>query len=291
LEPLEDRLLLALNAADFLISLRALSGRQTGSTGAVLQYAVSPVDARIGSMLPRMFDSYLPDHPREHAEGGPVDSRDAAPVERFEHVANEYVRMVRAEAESSVILTQHFVVSLHEPLAKSSIRPGTESFNQAGNSNGPEPITNETAPFPLHYPGNSDAALDGGAAALFTSQYEERAPVADGLSDEAPDTPSPALIATVRNMPFPAMVMPVLDALMSKLPNPQQAVDAFMARLNELDNAGADSWSSLTFGVSMAAAASAAIETVRRLHSVQDRRAALLSSGGRLPFDSPTDES
>jgi hypothetical protein len=280
LEPLEDRLLLSLASVKSILPRPEDSNRAAVGAATIPQPTTLQTDERNGTASSRSPDWSLADRWIDRTDAGHLDKRDEAPEDLREHFANEIARRARAEAEMVRILAEQPVIAASDSLHPSQSQIGLGSSYQLASPNGPVPVAPDVPAFAPHNVSGMSPPWETAFAPLPSILNEESALRDDSSSIEKEDS-TPTLLAAADNTnSIPSESLPLLDELGFSMPEIRQAVEAFLARLKELGIPPSFSWSSLSFGVWLAAVLSAAVETARRMQSVGGRRAPLLSANG-----------
>jgi hypothetical protein len=226
----------------------------------------------------------------DRTDAGHLNKRDEAPEELREHFANELARLARAEAEMVRILVEQPVIAARDSLTSSQSQIGLGSSYQLASPNGPVPVAPDVPAYAPHNVSGMSPPWEAAFTPIPAILNEESALRDDSSSIEKQDL-TPTLLAAADNTnPVLPESLPLLDELGISMPEIRQAVEAFLARLKEFGIPPSFSWSSLTFGVWLAAVLSAAVETARRLRSTKGRRLSLLTANGWTPNCSPAEE-
>jgi hypothetical protein len=289
IEPLEDRVLLSIS-----ITAPALARLESSVESAVRALTASPfihqaVDARIERLLSHLVDSNQDHRAADPAAAEHPDKWEGFIGELREHVADAWLHVVRTEAEVVGLIAESPASIYHEPFAQPLVRTESEYSYLSASLHEPAAVAVDAAPLLSHPLSSLTQNWEAGIAAMPAVLEMEASPVEDARSSKVLDHVAPELLTAARAVAIPAGAIPLLNALHSQLPDPREAMEKFLARLSELGQEALGSSSSIPFCAWLAAAAVAAMETVRRSHASPGRRRRFLSTFGWLPPGSQPD--
>jgi hypothetical protein len=269
-EPLEDRVLLSLPATIPILAQVPIAAEKTLVGALKVLAAETPTSAR-HEVHQYLVNEWLSEHSNDRRGMELVDKHEEAPQEWLEHLVHEYARMARTEAETARLLMDESVTAGQESLTALPLESGPGNALQPGSLNGPAAAVAETPAISPHPQVNLEPFSDTAWLPLAAEPYEEFAWEPAISSTEQLDAAPRQLTAAKPRALAPAAVLPLVEGLLSAVPDPRRAVDEFFSRLGEMKTVPVGTWSSLSFGVWLAVAAGAAVETVRRLNAPRDR--------------------